>query len=170
MFIQCFKLYPKYNCRNDTRFYKGCVRTDQANETYLRLRWEKQGLYRHGESTRQGRATGPRFSLWKKGILGFVSCLPQMIYNTVSKCERSSRALGTKSLSVFSKVKYYRNFFTNLYQQAPPVFILSPSAGSEEKHEANFYKKDDMCWSTSLLLTNQFKVPPSLQDQKELQT
>lgn len=112
----------------------------------------------------------PPFFPLKKGILGFVSCLPQMIYNTVSKCERSSRALGTKSLSVFSKVKYYRNFFTNLYQQAPPVFILSPSAGSEEKHEANFYKKDDMCWSASLLLTNQFKVPPSLQDQKELQT
>lgn len=38
---------------------------------------------------------------------------------------RSSEGLGTESLSMFSTVIHYVNFFTNLYQQVSSVLTFS---------------------------------------------
>ena len=125
--MQCFKLYPKYNCRNDTCFYKCCLRTGQANEMHLRLSQRKNKSSSPTES--QQAQEQPLASVSPSEKWGF-SCSPPVsprgFIILFRKCWRSSGTLGTKSLSMFSKVIHYKNFFTNLlYQQVPSVLILS---------------------------------------------
>lgn len=78
---------------------------------------------------------------------------------------------------------HYKNFFTNLLK-VPTVLILSLYRLRREKWselldekpqycdyppvKLIFFKKDDVCWLTTLLLINQFKVPIFSQDQREL--